>query len=459
MVGDREQPSLKMLLGQVDREEIDLKRVLRRLAYKAHKKSNREDDVSLADIGVRVRDMDEALALLHPNKSLDWAREVIETMKLRAGLLIEREPGIFSFPHRTFQEYLAGAHLSLMTNFSTEVAKLLEDTFWREAVLLAVGRLVHITEDFAKPLALVGEICPKDVDDSETGWRKVWVAGEILVEIGRHRVEESNLGKDLLDRVHLRLVDLLEKGRLAPKERAAAGNVLSLLGDPRFDPNNWYLPVEEMFGFVKIPEGTFLMGSDSEADGDAEEDVMPQHQVALSDYWIGRYPVTVAQYRVFAEDTGHALGDDWEKFNRFDNHPVVNVSWDDAMAYCHWLTNKLKDQAITITLPTEAQWERAARGINSTIFPWANKKIDHNMANYGGYKGEGKGGQSVVGCFPMGRKREEELHDMSGNVWEWCQDWYGKDYYTESPDRDPTGPKKDSYRVVRWGSWFNGAWD
>ena len=115
--------------------------------------------------------------------------------------------------------------------------------------------------DSHQPLALVGELCPESPADEDLAWRKVWMAGEILVEIGLSRVRDSQLGADLLNRVQGKLVELLEAGRLTPKERVAAGNTLSRLGDPHFDSEKWFLPRDENLGFVGIPAGSFLMGS------------------------------------------------------------------------------------------------------------------------------------------------------------------------------------------------------
>ncbi len=161
-------------------------------------------------------------------------------MRLRAGLLIERDAEIYAFPHRTFQEYLAGAHLASQVDFAGEAAKLAaEGAFWRQVILLAVGRLVYVVGDVFKPLALVSELCPANQRNEESAWRNAWLAGEVLQEIGLNRVQDKETGKDLLVRVRRRLVDLLQSGRLTPRERAEAGDVLADLGDPRFHRRRW----------------------------------------------------------------------------------------------------------------------------------------------------------------------------------------------------------------------------
>ncbi|MDM8550094.1 formylglycine-generating enzyme family protein [Desulfobacterales bacterium HSG2] len=126
------------------------------------------------------------------------------------------------------------------------------------------------------------------------------------------------------------------------------------------------------------------------------------------------------------------------------------MSWHDAAAYCEWLTGKLKDRGWKIQLPTEAQWEKAARGIDGRIYPWGDE-ADPDKANY-----EWKiDTTSTVGCFPAGAGPYDCL-DMAGNVWEWCRDWYGN--YPSGRVSNPTGPDTGSSRVLRGGAWSSSAW-
>ena len=252
-------PRLRHLLEQAERTDTDLRGVLWRLAFDAHHASGEGEEV--ADIG--EWQLQKALIALHPDHSRDWAHQMLETMKMRAGLLLERAPEVYAFPHRTFQEYLAGAHLSAQGDFAWQAAQLAATgTAWREAVLLGVGRLVHVSGDTDKPLALVGELCPEQPVATDMAWRQAWLAGDVLLEMGRNRVRDSALGRDLDERVRRRLVALLRSSHLPPVERATAGNTLARLGDPRFRADAWYLPDEPLLGFVEIPAGPFLMGSD-----------------------------------------------------------------------------------------------------------------------------------------------------------------------------------------------------
>lgn len=254
---------LQSLLAEANRSDVDLKRVLWQLAFEAHRAGGTvtdEDNDKVADIG--ELSLTKALSQLHPNKSRDWAAQVIEVIKLRAGLLLERESEVYTFPHRTFQEYLAGAYLSSEPDFAQHATQLAaEGALWREVILLAVGRLVYLSGDTAKPLTLVAELCPAQSTNTDIAWRQAWLAGDVLLEMGRNRVADSRLGWELAERVGQRLVDLLQKERLSPVERAAAGDTLGRLGDPRFRTDAWSLPDEGLLGFVEIePSQQYLLG-------------------------------------------------------------------------------------------------------------------------------------------------------------------------------------------------------
>jgi predicted NACHT family NTPase len=251
-VGGRDDSShLRKLLLEAGRTDVDLMRVLWELAFESHSGSKADDNDSLADIG-ELR-LQKALASLNKN-DLNWAQQIFETIKLRAGLLIERVPEVYTFPHRTFQEYLAGAHLASQNNFAKSAFDLAgEGALWRDVILLATGKLVYLSGDVDKPLALVGELCPANLQDTPRAWQNAWLAGDILQEIGMNRVLDTNLGKDLLERVQTRLVKILEGEKLTAQERARAGVTLSVLGDPRFDAENMLLPAEPLLGFKRIP--------------------------------------------------------------------------------------------------------------------------------------------------------------------------------------------------------------
>jgi formylglycine-generating enzyme required for sulfatase activity len=460
--GEETLPRLRELLMDAGRAEMDLKAMLWKLAFDAHGETREMDGEGLADI--KEWRLLEALSKLHPKKSLDWARQVIDAIKMRAGLLLEREPGIYSFPHRTFQEYLAGAHLSTLGDFVKEGDKLADEgAFWREVILLAVGRLVYMVGDVDKPLNLVRELCPRETVDAESSWRKAWLAGEVLLEMGLNRVRDRDSGRELMDRVPNRLAELLRLGRLGPVERVEAGNVLGKLGDPRFRSDAWHLPDEPLLGFVEIPAGPFIMGSDKGEDPDAQEGEMYQHRVDLQPLFMARYPVTVAQFRTFVENSGY-LPKDPDSLRGIENHPVVWVSWHEAMDYCRWLTDRLREWEGTpeplatllrekkwrICLPSEAEWEKASRGENGRIYPW-NGRPEPDRANY---NRTGIGEPSPVGCFPRG-KSPFDCFDMAGNVWEWTRSL--KKEYPYNPNDGRENEETDGARVLRGGGFSDTA--
>ncbi len=196
---------------------------------------------------------------------------------------------------------------------------------------------------------------------------------------------------------------------------------------------------------IMIPAGEFLMGSN---DYDNEK---PSHRVYLNAYYIGKYEVTNEQFARFVNETGYNAGGSWKEYYNSGtaDHPVVCVSWNDAVAYCDWAN---------LRLPTEAEWEKAARGTDGRKYPWGNEwDVERcnwsegpelsGMANI--YSGRGT---LPVGSFSSGESPYGCL-DMAGNVWEWCSDWYGENYYSQSPSSNPVGPGSGEYRILRGGSW------
>jgi formylglycine-generating enzyme required for sulfatase activity len=206
-------------------------------------------------------------------------------------------------------------------------------------------------------------------------------------------------------------------------------------------------------GPVEVPAGEFLMGS-TDADGMADADEKPQHRVYLDAFLIDRTEVTNAMYAKCVQASAcrtpqssrSTKREDYYGNPEFDNYPVVYVTWDDAQAYCAWAGGRL---------PTEAEWEKAARGANGRIYPWGNKPPDARNANYyASNEGDATttGDATPVGAYPEGASPYGVL-DMAGNAWEWVADWYGDTCYTSSPERNPTGPSPGETRVVRGGSW------
>jgi formylglycine-generating enzyme required for sulfatase activity len=198
---------------------------------------------------------------------------------------------------------------------------------------------------------------------------------------------------------------------------------------------------------VYVPAGSFMMGSDPAADPDAFSNEQPQHEVELDGFWIDQTEVTNEQYnRCVAEgDCDRSEFEDNAEFNS-DDQPVVGVSWFDAESYCEWAGGQL---------PTEAQWEYAARGEEGHLYPWGDE-FDCSIVNIrscGDFRFT-----SPVGTYPDGASWVKAF-DLAGNVWEWTADWYDEDYYGDSPSSNPDGLPSGNLKVLRGGSWFINAAD
>jgi len=196
-------------------------------------------------------------------------------------------------------------------------------------------------------------------------------------------------------------------------------------------------PPEDM---VLIPGGYFTMGSDS-------SDEKPRHKVWIDSFFMDKYEVTNCQYKEFIKATGHPepLFFNDTNLNK-PNQPVVGVNYYDALSYAYWVGRRL---------PTEAEWEYAARGgLNDKEYPWGNDP-PFTRCNYApGGKKEADGYEFTT---PVGRFKSNKygLYDMAGNVWEWCHDFYDSTYYQRSPEKNPQGPDTGYTKVIRGGSWLS----
>lgn len=443
------QPSVAQYLA-VDKDQV--RQVLEELAFEVH---SRGDLAGTAD--VLESELVGRLMRLRRNPETNPA-ELVDYLSQRAGLLVPRGVGVYTFPHRTFQEYLAACHLTAK-GFPRELAELgrKEPGRWREVVLLAGAKAAR-----GAPFAtwsLAERLCPREPAETP-GVEDVWgahLAGQVIAESADlESLDETDRQK--LDRFRRWHVHLLGTDLLSARERALAGKTLAQLGDPRFDPDRGFLPREPRLGFVEIPAGKFVMGSD------AEEDEVPRHEVDLPRYFISRYPVTVAQYRAFVESTGYEASS--LSLNGVANHPVTHVPWEDALAYCGWLQERLgawgwMEEGWKVTLPSEAEWEKAARGQDGRIYPWG-EDADPERANY---HETGISDTTTVGCFPLGES-PYGCEEMSGNVWEWTRSLWGEQFgtpdfeypYEAQDGREDLEASSEVLRVLRGGAFINNSW-
>jgi formylglycine-generating enzyme required for sulfatase activity len=473
------QPSLAEWL-RVDREEV--RQVLNELAFEAHK--------AQPDLAGRA-DVDEGrlvARLLHlsRNPGAD-AVELLKYLSTRAGLLVERGSGIYTFPHRTFQEYLAACHLT-GGSFPYEAAKLgREDPGrWREVILLAGAKARWGTESSVWTLA--NALCDEEPESPDVGPADDWgalLAGQVVAE-SADLARPVRANQRSLERFQRWLSFLLRRRVSAEErsaahfpilERAAAGKALATLGDLRFDPELWYLPKEDFLGFVEIPAGAFRMGSHKTDDPQAYMDEGPSHEVCLPTFWMARYPVTVAQFQVFIRTSGYRP----ESFAFQEgpaNHPVAQVTWDDSLAYCRWLGERLGELArerlgygalwaalaaghLAVALPSEAEWEKAARGTDARFYPWGEVS-DPELANF---DRTGLFERSSVGCFPGGAS-PYGCEEMSGNVWEWTRSLWGENPgtasfgypYVAQDGRENLNAPTNVLRVLRGGGFLSRPW-
>ena len=235
----------------------------------------------------------------------------------------------------------------------------------------------------------------------------------------------------------------------------------SMTATPIVSPDETQVSPSDDMVIIYIPAGAYLMGS-LETDTGVDNDEIPQHSVYLNAFWMDQTVVTNAMYARFLNEMGDQLkerstwldaGDEdvlifqqggiWKPIKGFENHPAVEVTWFGARAYCQWAGRRL---------PTEAEWEIAARGAvsggdNERIYPWGDE-IDCDKAQYANCGG----GLLPVNSKPAGASPTGVL-GLSGNTWEWVSDWYADDYYAESPSENPNGPTEGVTRVLRGGSW------
>jgi formylglycine-generating enzyme required for sulfatase activity/energy-coupling factor transporter ATP-binding protein EcfA2 len=490
--------------------EDRVRAALEKLAYTVHERQCREaqPDSLPADISEG-----EVLLAFKPLLRDVDPDELLRYLKYRAGLVVEYDAGVYAFPHRSFQEYLAACYLANQVPLAEELCSVVRDNplWWREVFVLAVGKFKR--SGAGAVVAALNTLLPASPDEldavADTHWRSAALAGRALIDMRLvDRIGEQPQYDVIVRRVRKWLTQLIENGHLPARERAEAGDVLGQLGDPRFDAQRFYVPrlyrgaPEILFGFVPIEAGSFVMGS-RQGDPEADEDELgnPDRLTLPYAYWLARYPASVAQFGAFVAAQGYQddrwwtpLGREWragswdERYDRSDlpwqiatrpletraqpaqwidqvrypNRPVVGVTWFEAAAYCAWLNAQLQPdlpQGCVIRLPTEAEWERAARlplsprargePEGGQRFPWGDDDWDESRANIeAGHLNR----PTTVGLYPRGATAAGLL-DLGGNVWEWCLSLYR--IYPYEPQRYNLNDREAAgERVLRGGSWL-----
>jgi formylglycine-generating enzyme required for sulfatase activity len=449
------------------------------------------DDERLPDIGIARHDkrmtaayvarqlQDRHTQFCTREEALDWAASCCKAgdgrglldILCRHGFLVGDEQ--LRFPHQTLQEHFAAVSLQDDVKHEQEMglweklrrglslrpqglAALAQDGWWAETFVQLAG-LVEDPNWLARRVARVNP------------WLAWW-----CVQEGRQVDEET---RDAIERnsVHLlrseqaqdrlRAVQILGQMPEGALQSRATEQLLQVVKDDR-DPEvmvtvtrslcergeEMQRRVERIISqrlgqsMVYIPPGGFLMGSDPAVDTMPSDSEQPQHRLEMPGYWIARYPVTVADFRAYVEAADPSLQGAHGLSQRGD-HPVTGVSWHDALGYCRWLSQR---SGLPVTLPSEAEWEKAARGDDGRLYPWGNEPPTDDLCNYG---------DSGRGTTPVGRYSPQGdspygCADMAGNVWEWTRSHHKPYPYDPADGREDLGAGDDISRVLRGGAFF-----
>ncbi len=404
-----------------------------------------ERNIKSIDIGA-AKDVLRRIFPAGDMEPIEYRRHIdalFDDIEPRCGLLKRLSDGEIEFFHLTFQEFLAARHMVYM---EIDYKKFLEKSWWEETILLYTG-LVNL-EWKEKANEVVKEILNRRAENAKSR-HQLWMLGsKALRDIQVYKRDER-----IVDEARSKLNILIESD-FDPEIRFEAGDILGYLGDSRIGSGK----------MVQVDKGQFIRGS---VEGEDHGDDRPVRRIYIDGFMIGKYPVTNEEFREFVGDGGYNRKEFWDpegwqwlKENNISeprfwhdrkwngsNFPVVGISWYEASAYAAWLSQKRSE---LYRLPYEAEWEKAARGTNGNAFPWGDR-FRKEMCNS---RESGLNRTSPVGIFPSGKSPWGCL-DMAGNIWEWCEDWFGSDYYRKGPDKNPKGPSEGSNRVCRGGSWLS----
>lgn len=411
-------------------------------------------------LALRMQDAPDGKRLVQVNKrsaaefftgefggSLEANEELLERETSDSGI-VSSVGSDLKFWHLSFQEYLAALEIGGLSearqiDLVVESGKLYHPE-WRETMRLLGGVLFKQGESKVEGLFQAILIRVRRAATLEDQVRCAALLSAMMRDLSRMKYQPKTPDYERTVKAVMGIFEAGEAEKIELARRIEAAELLGKVGDPRLEEDNW----------VTIPPGTFHMGAqkvDKEGrnyDPEAYDHESPVHEVSLRGFRIGRFPVTVQEFGAFLEEGGYsarkywgesygkfAAPADWEAQKEHPNRPVTGVSWFEAAAYCAWAE---------LRLPTEAEWERAARGPHCGRYPWGDgPALDASFANYAGKLGD----VTPVGLYPSGGT-SDGLRDMLGNVWEWCEDWYGP-----YPTGRVVDGKKGEYKVLRGGSW------
>jgi len=457
LLGDKQEP---VNWGGPWEEQRDW---LAKLAFEMHRAGS-----GAATSEARVRE------ILAPELSLEKLDRFIEATRSRGGLFEEKAES-FQFLHLTFQEFLAARYLvkyrdaKLLASLVPHIG----DSWWREALLLLHGYAASDHAPFAAEY-IQWLSCRNGNDEAR-------LAGLELA--GAALLEQEPRQADLCQQQAAALLEVLtdRAADITGPTRGRAGDTLAALGDPRLGVTKL-----DSMEFCLVSKGPFWLGSGPD-DEDARDDGKPMHKVDLPAYWMARHPVTVAQFHEYVARSGKTPRNP-DSLERLPNHPVTRGSWHEALAFCEWLTMDWRAKGCIpddwcVRLPSEAEWEKAARGGTQIPpapdcrplpllsvpaidlvphlapgcyrrFPWGDESPDANRANY---DKTGIWSTSAVGCFPKGGS-PYGCEDMAGNVWEWTRSRHAKYPYDRKVEAAAGKPVKDDDGfVLRGGAFWDGT--
>ena len=373
----------------------------------------------------------------------------------RTGLLTARGDGVFSFSHMTFQEYMTALAVAARDDYIEYTLKHSDNAWWHEVILLEAGFLS--TQSKERTTNLIQALARKKKEPIP--YHNLVLALECIRDAGSNRVE-NDLQSYLSEQLHKNLrAPIPTIARILGKwggldnwvtQRAEAIQALTRVGSGYW--SGAYGEPE----WVTIPASEFWMGGEEKYDGN------PIHKLYIPKFQIARVPVTNYQYEIFVKATNHPAPDYWDD-NRtpkgLESHPVVNVTWYDAVVYCEWLSSVLKK---VIRIPSEAEWEKAARGGDSSIIDFGNVESNKRAYAWGdkfknthcNTKELGMNGTTPVGIFLEGKSSYGVL-DMIGNIWEWTRTLYGYNYPYIPDDGREDMSKTEGRRILRGGGFFD----